>query len=312
MAAGAKSLVLRAWCLVHGPSLVRGPSLVLGPRSILAAAVIVVCFGGTSAAQQRIVSLVPALTEMFFAIGAGPQVVGVGSFDQFPPDVARLPRLGALLDPDTERILSLRPTLAAIYGSQTDLQSQLARAGIRAYVYRHGGIETIYRTMRELGTVTGRESQAKGLVRDLQSRIDAVRTRVRGRAKPKVLLVLSRQPGTLREIYVSGGVGFLHELIEIAGGRNAFADVARESAQPSQETILARAPDLVVEVHAEGMFKTSNVDQEKAVWAPLSSLPAVRNNRVHVLVGQYLVSPGPRLAAAAEMLARTIHPSAFR
>ena len=261
--------------------------------------------------KARIVSLVPALTEMLFAIGAGPQVVGVGSFDQFPPDVAKLPRLGALLDPDTERILSLRPTLAAIYGSQTDLQSQLARAGIRAYVYRHGGIETIYRTMRELGTATGRESQAERLVRDLQSRIDAVRTRVRGRTKPRVLLVISRQPGTLREIYVSGGVGFLHELIEIAGGRNVFADVSRESAQPSQETILARAPDMVVEVHAEGMFKTSNVDQEKAVWAPLSSLPAVRNKQVHVLIGQYLVAPGPRLAAAAEMLARTIHPGAF-
>jgi iron complex transport system substrate-binding protein len=258
--------------------------------------------------SARIVSLVPALTEMFFAIGAGPQVVGVGSFDQFPPEVSKLPRLGALLDPDTERILSLRPTLAAIYGSQTDLQAQLGRAGIRAYVYRHGGIETIYRTMRELGAATSRESQAERLVRGLQSRVDAVRTRVRGRAKPKVLLVIGRQPGTLREIYVSGGVGFLHEMLEIAGGRNVFADVARESAQPSQETILARAPDVVVEVHAEGMFKTSSVDKEKAVWAPLSSLPAVRNKRVHVLVGQYLVVPGPRFAEAAETLARTIHP----
>ena len=267
----------------------------------------------TSAAQaksSRIVSLVPALTEMLFAIGAGPQVAGVGSFDQFPPDVAKLPRLGALLDPDTERILSLRPTLVAIYGSQTDLQAQLTRAGIRAYVYRHGGIETIYRTMRELGSATSRESQADRLVRDLRSRVDAVRARVRGRAKPKVLLVIGRQPGTLREIYVSGGVGFLHEMLEIAGGRNAFADVARESAQPSQETILARAPDLVVEVHAEGMFKTSSVDKEKAAWAPLSSLPAVRNNRVHVLVGQYLVVPGPRFAEAVETLARTIHPDA--
>jgi iron complex transport system substrate-binding protein len=276
---------------------------------LAAVAFLVACLGATSAAQpQRIVSLVPALTEMFFAIGAGPQVVGVGSFDQFPPEVSKLPRLGALLDPDTERILSLRPTLAAIYGSQTDLQAQLERAGIRAYVYRHGGIETIYRTMRELGAATSRESQAERLVRDLQARVDAVRMRVRGRAKPKVLLVIGRQPGTLREIYVSGGVGFLHEMLEIAGGRNVFADVARESAQPSQETILARAPDIVVEVHAVGMFKTSSVDKEKAVWAPLSSVPAVRNKRVHVLVGQYLVVPGPRFAEAAEALARTIHP----
>ena len=79
---------------------------------------------------QRIVSLIPAVTEILFAIGAGPQVVGVGSFDTFPPEVSKLPRVGALLDPDTERILSLRPTLVVTYGSQTELQTQLARAGI--------------------------------------------------------------------------------------------------------------------------------------------------------------------------------------
>jgi iron complex transport system substrate-binding protein len=262
--------------------------------------------------SARIVSLVPALTEMLFAIGAGPQVIGVSSFDQFPPEVGKLPRLGALLDPDTERILSLRPTLVAIYGSQTELEAQFKRAGVSTYVYRHGGIDTIYRTMRELGDATGHRPQADRVVRDLQTRIDAVRMRVRGRTRPKVLLVIGRQPGTLREIYVSGGVGFLQEMLDIAGGRNVFADVRRESAQPSQETILARAPELVVEVHAEGMFKTSSVEREKAVWAPLSSLPAVRNDRVHVLIGQYLVVPGPRFADAAERLARTIHPGAFK
>ena len=77
----------------------------------------------------RIVSLVPALTEMLFAIGAGPQVVGVGNFDNFPPEVKALPRVGALLDPDTERILVLRPTLVLTYGSQTELNKQFARAG---------------------------------------------------------------------------------------------------------------------------------------------------------------------------------------
>lgn len=299
MAAGTKRLIAALFIVACGTSLSGSPRVPDGfaPRS--------------QSEKARIVSLVPALTEMFYAIGAGPQVVGVGSFDQFPPEVAKLPRLGALLDPDTERILTLRPTLVGIYGSQTDLQAQLARAGIRAYVYRHGGIETIYRTMRELGTATAREPQAERLVRDLQARIATIRTRVRDRTKPKVLLVISRQPGTLREIYVSGGVGFLHEMLEIAGGRNVFADVARESAQPSQETILARAPDIVVEVHAEGMFKTSNVQNEKAVWASLSSLPAVRNNRVHVLLGQHLVVPGPRFAGGAEALARTIHPAAF-
>ena len=279
---------------------------------ILLVALLFACVSGTAAQQQRVVSLVPALTEMLFAIGAGPQVAGVGSFDTFPPEVARLPRVGALLDPDTERILSLRPNLVLIYGSQTDLQQQMTRAKIGTYVYRHGGIDTIFESFRDLGNATGHRAEADRVVRNLQSRLDAVRARVRGRPKPRVLLVIGRQPKTLRELYVSGGRGFLHEMLEIAGGQNAFADVAGESAQPSQETLLTRAPEMVIEVHAEGMFKTSDATQEKAVWSALPSLPAVRNRQVHVLIGQYLVVPGPRFAQATEMLARTIHPEAFK
>ena len=284
---------------------------------IVAIAVAIGCAAGVSPtaqqpAQQRIVSVVPALTEMLYAIGAGPQMVGVGSFDTFPPEANNLPRVGALLDPDTERILSLRPTLVVTYGSQTQLQSQFSRAGIRTYVYRHGGIDTIFQTMRELGDATGHRLQADRVVRDLKARIEAVRGRVAGRPQPRVLLVIGRQPQTLRELYVSGGRGFLHEMLEIAGGRNVFADIARESAQPSQETLIARAPDVIIEVHAEGMFKTATVAEERAVWSSLPSLPAVRNRRVHVLIGQYLVVPGPRFAEATETLARTLHPEAFR
>jgi cobalamin transport system substrate-binding protein len=282
-------------------------------RLVAAIAILVACaIPAGSAQQRRIVSLVPALTEMLFAIGAGPQVVGVGSFDTFPPDIQKLPRVGALLDPDTERILSLRPTLVLTYGSQTELNKQFERAGIKAYVYRHGGIETIFKTLRDLGDATGQRKQADEVVRSLQTRMDAVRARVRGRPRPRVLLVIGRQPKTLREIYVSGGRGFLHEVLETAGGRNVFADVSRESTQPSQETMLARAPDVIVELQVEAMFGSADVAEAKTVWSALSSLPAVRNNRVHVLTGQYLVVPGPRIADATEALARTLHPESFK
>ena len=273
---------------------------------------VVACVAASGAAQQRrIVSLVPALTEMLFAIGAGPQVVGVGSFDNYPADVQKLPRVGALLDPDTERILSLRPTLVLTYGSQTDLHMQLERAGIKPYVYRHGGIDTIFQSLRDVGDATGQRTQADALVRDLQTRLDAVRARVKGRPRPRVLLVIGRQPKTLRGIYASGGVGFLHEILDVAGGQNVFADAARESVQPSHETVLARAPDIIVELQAEGMFKSDDLAAEKAVWSSLASIPAVRNRQIHELVGQYFVVPGPRIAQAAEILARTLHPEAF-
>ena len=285
-----------------------------GSKKLVAAiAILVACaISAGSAQQRRIVSLVPALTEMLFAIGAGPQVVGVGNFETFPPEVKTLPRVGALLDPDTEKILSLRPGLVVIYGSQTDLQTQFTRAGIETFVYRHGGINTIFQTMRELGDATGHRPQADRVVSDLQTRIAAVRARVMGRKKPRVLLVIDRQPKTLREIYVSGGVGFLHEMLEIAGGTNVFADVIKESAQPSHETIISRAPDVIMELQAEGMIAPSDVAAATAVWSGLSSLPAVRTGQVHILTGQYLVVPGPRFAQATETLARILHPEAFK
>lgn len=264
------------------------------------------------APATRIVSLVPALTEMLFAIGAGPQVVGVSSFDEYPPEVQKLPRVGALIDPDTERILSLKPDLVVVYGSQQEQERQFQRAGIRTFSYRHGGVPVILETIRDLGVATGRQQQAATVVGTLRAQLDRVRARVQGRPRPRVMLVFERQPKTLREIYASGGVGFLNELLEIAGGVNVFRDVKRESVQPSTETILAAAPDVIIEVHARGMLEAGETDGERALWRTLSSLPAVRNNRVHLLNGQYLVVPGPRLASAAETLARTLHPGAYR
>src|SRR5689334_16867949 len=73
--------------------------------------------GSQAAAHSpsRIISLIPAVTEMLFAVGAGPQVVAVSSFDRYPPDIEKLPRVGALIDPDVERILSLHPDLVVVY-----------------------------------------------------------------------------------------------------------------------------------------------------------------------------------------------------
>jgi iron complex transport system substrate-binding protein len=262
-------------------------------------------------APRRIVSLVPAITEMLFATGAGPQVVAVSSFDEFPAEVKSLPKVGALLDPDIERILSLRPDLVIVYGSQSDLQMQLERARIRTFSYRHGGMTTTLGTIRDLGAATGHRRESEALVSSLQARLDAVRNRVKGRRQPQTLLVFERQPGTLREIYVSGGVGFLNDMLGIAGGKNVFGDVARESVQPSIETLLARAPDVILEVRAEGLIDR-NQPADRDPWSVLSSVPAVRNRRVHRMTGAYLVVPGPRLGMAAEAFARALHPDAFK
>jgi hypothetical protein len=186
---------------------------------------------------------------MLFAVGAGPQVVGVSSYDDFPPETKALPRVGALLDPDTERILSLRPDLVVVYGSQSELEGQFTRAGIRVYPYRHGGIDSILQAIRDVAGLTGHPADGDRVIRELRSQLDAV-----SHARPRTAAAANdarHRPRrrTLRGVYVSGGIGFLHELLDIAGGDDVFGDIKREAVQPSNETMIVRAPEVIMELH---------------------------------------------------------------
>lgn len=252
-------------------------------------------------APSRIISLIPAVTEMLFAMGAGPQVVAVSSFDRYPPEVEKLQRVGALLDPDVERILSLRPDLVAVYGTQADLRAQLDRATIPTYVYTHAGLADITTTIRALGERVGRAQDAARLARDIDARIDATRRRVAGRPRPRTLVVFEREPLTLRGIYASGGYGFIHDMIVAAGGENVFADVKREAVQATSELVLARRPEIIIELRGN-VIAADVKARETAVWRALPALPAVRNGRVYFVDDPRTVIPGPRVAEAVALI----------
>jgi iron complex transport system substrate-binding protein len=247
---------------------------------------------------------------MLFAIGAGPHVIAVSSFDRYPPEVEKLQRVGALIDPDVERILSLRPDLVVIYGSQTDLRTQLERAKIPLYIYSHAGLADIAATMRSVGARVGRDQAAARAAREIETRIEAVRQRVAGRPRPRTLIVFGRESQTLRGIYASGGYGFIHDMVDAAGGANVFADVKREAVQATTELILSRQPDAILELRADVL--SADVQQrETAVWQTLPAVPAVRSGRVYFFGDPRTVIPGPRVAEAIELFARTLHPEAF-
>ncbi len=258
----------------------------------------------------RIVCLVPAVTETLFAIGAGTQVAAVSSFDNYPPDVAGLQRVGALLDPDVERILSLRPDLVVVYASQADLRTQLGRAGVPTYVYTHAGLPDVTTTIREVGERTGHGASASQLAGTIERRIAAVRHTIDGLRKIPALVVFEREPLSLRGIYASGGIGFIHDLLEAAGGRNVFADVKQEAVQATTELVLARRPEVILELRPAVTTETDR-RREIAAWDRLGSLPAVRSKRIYIFSDQKMSIAGPRVGEVVETLARTLHPEAF-
>jgi len=251
---------------------------------------------------------VPAVTEMLFAIGAGPAVVAVSSFDTYPPEATARPKVGALVDPDVERILSLKPDLVVAYGSQTELIGRLGRAGIPVFNYRHAGPADITTTLTDIGDRVDHGAEARTLRQTMESELDRVRASVAGRPRPRTVLFFGREPGTMRSLFASAGVGFLHDLVTLAGGADAFSDVKRESLQVSTEVLLARAPEVIIEIHPSADWPAARLAKEREVWKALPALPAVKTNRVYVFGDDRLFIPGPRVVDAARILAAAIHP----
>ena len=259
-------------------------------------------------APRRIVSLIPAVTEMIFAIGDGSKLVGVSTYDRFPPAVEKIDRVGGLLDPNVEKILSLRPDLVIVYATQQELRQRLDAAKIPIYLYEHRGLADITQTIRSVGARVGAADAANRLASKMESELDGIRASVRGQPRPKTLLVFGREPGSLRQVNASGGIGFLHDMLVVAGGDDVFGDVQKQSVEATTEMILGRRPEVIIELRYGEALKSTDVAREIHAWDVLSSVPAVRAHRVYLLSGDEFVVPGPRVVDATRRFAEVLHP----
>jgi iron complex transport system substrate-binding protein len=243
---------------------------------------------------------------MLFAIGAGDQVVGVSSYERYPDEVKTRERVGALIDPDVERILSLRPDLVVVYGTQGELIQRLGRASVPMFNYEHKGLPDITQTIRALGARVGRAAEAATLAETMEREIDAIRREVADRPRPRTALIIGREPGGMRGMYASAGVGFLHDMLEVAGGEDVFADIGRQSVQVPAEMLIARAPEVIIEVHPPEGWTPERIVTERVLYRAYSSIPAVRNDRIHILANPVLLVPGPRVVEGIRILAETL------
>jgi iron complex transport system substrate-binding protein len=244
---------------------------------------------------------------MLFAMGAGDRVVGVSSFDRFPPEALQKPRVGGLVDPDLERILSLAPDLVVTYGTQGELIDRLRRSRIDVFDYAHAGLADITATIRTLGARIGVAEAGARLAATIERDLSRIQQRVAGRPRPRTAVIIGRELGGLRGLHASAGVGFLHDMLELAGGADVFADVARQSLQVSIELLLARAPDVILELHPPEGWTPERIARERDVWSALPSLPAVRTGRIHILSDHRLIVPGPRVAEGVQLIADALH-----
>lgn len=257
------------------------------------------------ALPQRIVSLVPSATELIFALGGEARLVGVTDYCDFPPAARQKPSVGSMLAPSLETIVTLRPDLviATDAGNRQETFAQLQRLGIAVYLVHATSVSQMLDVAARLGLLTEQPAAVVRLTGQLRRRIQAVEKAVAPYPRPRVLYVLWPDP-----LIVPGRGALVSELIRLAGGDSITADEATDYPRFSLEAAVARAPDIIILARHSG--QSEPLPRER--WDRLATLPAVKAGRVHAVDGGLLHRYGPRVVDGLEMLARLIHPEAFR
>jgi cobalamin transport system substrate-binding protein len=254
---------------------------------------------------QRIVSLVPSVTELIFALGAEDRLVGVTDFCDFPPAARLKPSVGGMITPSLETIVALRADLvvATDSGNRRDTFEQLARLGLPVYLVHANRLTQVMDVTARLGELTERQAAVAALRARLTRRIEAVAKAVGERRRPRVLYVLWPEP-----LMVPGRDALVTELLALAGGVSITAGEPSDYPRFSIEAAVARAPEVILLAR----HGTGSAPIARDRWDALTSLPAVKAGRVHAVDGNVMHRYGPRIVDGLEELARVIHPEAFR
>jgi ABC-type Fe3+-hydroxamate transport system substrate-binding protein len=247
--------------------------------------------------HSRLVSLDPSVTEIVFALGLGPQLVGRTHWDLSSDSVRAVPDLGDGIRPNVEAILSARPDLVFLYASQEnrDAARMLRAAGVPVVSLRIDRIADFGRVAGLIGRLTTRRDRARVVVDSVTATLERVQRITASLPRMRVFIHAWESP-----LLTIGGGSFLSELVGIAGAENVFADLASPSPQVSFEEVLRRNPDAVL-----GGPETRIELEHSPRWRVL---PAVRQGRILVMDTIVIGKPSVRLGEAAVSLARLFHP----
>jgi len=261
----------------------------------------------TRSGPRRVICMSPAVTEIVFALGQGGRVAGISEYTTYPPEALKKPQCGGFFNPNFERILSLRPDLIITQGRADKLTDFARDHGIGMLSVELEDLESVFAAIQAVGEALRAQEEADLLCAGMRLRLAQVRLSVKGKPRPRMLLLVSREPGSLRGLTTVGPNSFLNDLLDLAGGENIFADVTQSYATVSKETLLERQPEVIIELHGEGMIDVAEEAGIRETWAAMAGLPAVRSGRIYAIGSTYAMIPGPRLAELAERLAVILH-----
>ncbi|MEN6429054.1 MAG: helical backbone metal receptor [Phycisphaerales bacterium] len=261
-----------------------------------------------SRVPHRIVSMAPNLTEILFALGLGPNLVGVTQDSDYPPAAAKKPSVGTFWQPDIEAIIATRPNLVVTqaFEQHRDLARRLRRMGYGSLVVEVETVAGLFDGILAIGDATETRGRADALCADVRAEIDRLRASTTGMRPVKVLWVVQREP-----LRVAGRNTFANEMIELAGGENAVGPTLHVYPAIGSEQVIAARPEVIIEpAMLPGMMDRQR-QQALAYWNRFENVPAVTDGRVYVIDGDVVSRLSPRLPTAIRTIARCLRPDLF-
>jgi iron complex transport system substrate-binding protein len=237
---------------------------------------------------RRIVCLTEETVETLYLLGEQDRIVGVSGYAVRPQRVRReKPRVSAFISADIPKILALEPELVLAFSDlQADISGELIRAGIAIHVFNQRDIAGILAMIRTLGALVGAAERADQLASGYERRLASVASTPRPSPKPKVYFEEWDDP-------LISGIGWVSELIEIAGGKDILPGLRLQQAAKDRivlpEVVRAAAPDVILASWCGKKVVPDKIRQRPG-W---NEIPAVRNDRLVEIKSPLILQPGP-------------------
>jgi len=245
------------------------------------------------APARRIVSLAPHATELLFAAGAGPYVVGVSQYSDYPPQAAHIASVGSSTALDVERIAMLKPDLVVAWssGNSAAQVTALRRLGIPVFESEPRDFDSIASSLERLSALAGTEAVGRPAAQSFRQRLHALERTYRDRPAIRVFYQVWKAPlMTLNDAHL------VSHVLRLCGGLNIFGKLRQLTPTVSLEAVLQANPEAIF---------SSATQEELADWRRFSGLSAAAHGNLFTVHGDWLSRPGPRiLDGAAEICAK--------
>jgi ABC-type Fe3+-hydroxamate transport system substrate-binding protein len=264
-----------------------------------------------SSYPKRIISMSPGITEILFALGVGDRVVGVTDFCNYPDKAKKISKVGGLLNPNYETLITLKPDLIIHQPNSHKIETFVAKLEIRNLPISMFSLEEIFETIKTVGSATGSEEAADRLIRKMRGKIDFHRSRLAKVPRKSVLLLLGISNDSMRDIYGVGPKTHLGELLALSGGDNILDKSKAQYPKISKEFIISESPEIIIEAGPTRILTEKASIKRKQGWQQFPTITAVKNGDVYFIGSDYILVPGPRLVNIIDDFVRVIHPELF-